>query len=179
MTLSPYIRELRARVGHSRLVLPSVSVHVFDDRDRLLLVQLRDDGVWSTPGGFIEPDERPADAARREAWEETGLVVRVEHVAGVYGGPECVVRYPNGDEAQYVIIAFRCAIEGGQLRADQEETVAVRFWSAAEASTLTLAPWLRSVLPSIYAAKDGAAFQASTWEPPASSGSGVGHQQRS
>ena len=50
-----------------RLLLPSVSVHVFDVAGRLLLVRQRDSGVWSTPGGLIEPDERPADAAAREA----------------------------------------------------------------------------------------------------------------
>jgi ADP-ribose pyrophosphatase YjhB (NUDIX family) len=173
MTLSPYIRELRARVGHSRLILPSVSVHVFDDLGRLLLVQQRDDGVWSTPGGFIEPDERPADAARREAWEEIGVVVRVERVVGVYGGPECVVRYPNGDEAQYVIIAFACAFESGELRPDRDETVALGFYSAAEASTLALAPWLRAVLPLVYASSGQTAFQPPTWLPP------MGHETSS
>jgi ADP-ribose pyrophosphatase YjhB (NUDIX family) len=168
MTLSPYIRDLRARVGHSRLILPSVSVHVFDDLGRLLLVQQREDGVWSTPGGFIEPDERPADAARREAWEEIGVVVRVERVVGVYGGPECVVRYPSGDEAQYVIIAFGCAIESGELRPDRDETVALGFHSAAEASSLTLAPWLRAALPLVYASTGQPVFLPPTWLPPLS-----------
>ena len=165
MALSSYIRAVRARLGSARLILPSVSVHVFDDLGRLLLVQQRDDGSWSTPGGFIEPDERPADAARREAWEETGLMVRVERLAGGYGGPECVVRYPNGDETQYVIVAFACAIDAGELRPDREETVDARFWSAAEATTLPLAPWLRSVLPLVYAADVASEFQPATWRP--------------
>ena len=38
MTLSPYVRPLRRQVGTTRLLLPSVSGHVFDDRRRLLLV---------------------------------------------------------------------------------------------------------------------------------------------
>ena len=166
MALSPYIRELRARVGPMRLLLPSVSVHVFDRTGRLLLVQLRDDGVWSTPGGFIEPDEHPADAARREAWEETGLLVGVNRLAGVYGGPECVVRYPNGDEAQYIIIAFECVIESGELRADGDETIALQFWSAQEAASLNLSAWLRSALPLVYANADAAGFRSTTWKPP-------------
>ena len=166
MTLSPYIRELRSHVGSARLVLPSVSVHIFDDGGRLLLVQQRDDDIWSTPGGFIEPDERPADAARREAWEETGLVVRVDGVAGVYGGPECVVRYPNGDEAQYVIIAFACTVKSGEPKPDHDETVAMRFCSEADASALALAPWLRAVLPLVYARQGSANFQRPSWQPP-------------
>lgn len=170
MAISPYIRDLRAQVGSARLVLPSVSVHLFDEQGRLLLVQQRDDGVWSTPGGFIEPDERPADAARREMWEETGLLVRVERLVGVYGGPECVVRYPNGDEAQYVIIAFACTMPTGASRPDGVETVAMRFCSTAEASSLALAPWLRALLPMIYAFD--ASFHPATWKPNATDGIG-------
>jgi 8-oxo-dGTP pyrophosphatase MutT (NUDIX family) len=165
MPISPYIRELRDRIGTTRLLLPSVSVHVFDDVGRLLLVRQRDDDSWSTPGGLIEPDERPADAARREAWEETGLLVRPERVLGVYGGPDCVVRYPNGDEAQYVIVAFGCVVVGGQLRVDGEETTAVRYWSEAEVSSLTLAPWLRALLPVVYGRSGAATFEPATWEP--------------
>jgi len=87
----------------------------------------------------IEPDERSADAAVREAWEETGLLVRPDRLLGVYGGPECVVRYPNGDETQYVIAALGCTVVGGAPRPDLDETAAVRYWSEAEATRLRLA----------------------------------------
>jgi ADP-ribose pyrophosphatase YjhB (NUDIX family) len=166
MPISPYIRQLRAHVGTTRLLLPSVSVHIFDTAGRLLLVRQRDDNVWSTPGGVIEPDERPADAAVREAWEETGLVVRPERLLGVYGGPECVVRYPNGDEVQYVIIAFGCTATGGVLRPDLEETVAVEYWSETEAVKLSLAPWLRTFLPLVYAGPTAVGFAGAEWVPP-------------
>ncbi len=82
-------------MGTARLLLPSVSVHIFDADGQLLLVRQKDNNTWSTPGGLIEPDERPADAARREAWEETGLLVHTNQLLGVYGGPECVVRAPS------------------------------------------------------------------------------------
>jgi 8-oxo-dGTP pyrophosphatase MutT (NUDIX family) len=38
-------------------------------------------GTWVAPGGHIDPGETPWDAARREAGEETGLVV--DHPDGV------------------------------------------------------------------------------------------------
>ncbi len=166
MPISPYVRQLREHVGHARLLLPSVSVHVFDDTGRLLLVRQRDDGVWSTPGGVIEPDERPADAAVREAWEETGLLVRPERLLGVYGGPECVVHYPNGDETQYVIIAIECSIVDGAPRTDHDETTAVQFWSEADAGALPLTPWLRAQMHMVFAGANGGAFHPPTWHPP-------------
>jgi 8-oxo-dGTP pyrophosphatase MutT (NUDIX family) len=149
-----------------RLLLPSISVHVFDEDGRLLLVQQRDGGVWSTPGGLIEPDEHPADAAVREAWEETGLLVHPERVLGAYGGPECVVRYPNGDETQYVITALGCSVIGGTARPDGEETDAVRYWSATEAAALPLAPWLRAHLSLVFEGRTGVPFRRSEWLPP-------------
>jgi 8-oxo-dGTP pyrophosphatase MutT (NUDIX family) len=56
----------------------SARVLVVDGRDRLLLVRARfPDGShgWFTPGGGVEPGETLAEAAAREAFEETGLRV--------------------------------------------------------------------------------------------------------
>lgn len=151
MPMSPYLRTLREHVGSMRLLLPSVSAHVFDADGRMLLVRQRELDIWSTPGGMIEPDEHPADAVVREVAEETGLRVAPVRVAGVFGGPDFVVRYANGDEAQYVIIAFECAVAAGELRADGDETVEARFFSLAETADLPMPPWLRPILPGAFA----------------------------
>jgi 8-oxo-dGTP pyrophosphatase MutT (NUDIX family) len=166
MPISPYIRELREHVGSQRLLLPSVSAHVFDEAGRLLLVRQSDSGEWSTPGGLIEPDESPADAVVRETWEETGLLVRPLRVVGAYGGPQCIVRYPNGDEAQYVIVAIRCDIVRGTPKPDDEETSAVEFFSHSDAQQQSLTPWLRATLPLVFAGSAGVGFESPTWHPP-------------
>ena len=169
MPISPYLRSIRERVGPMRLVLPSVSATVRDEAGGILLVRQRDDGVWSTPGGSIEPGERPADAVVREVWEETGLLVSPRRLLAVWGGPDFVVRYPNGDEAEYVIVAFECAVTGGTLRADSDETFDARFWQAEEAAALPLAAWLRPVLPCLYAPGEWPAFDVPQWRSPATS----------
>lgn len=165
MPISPYVRSLREQVGSARLLLPSVTALVYDDDGRLLLVRQRDGGVWSTPGGAMEPDETPADAAAREAWEETGLIVEPRRVFGVYGGPEFIVRYSNGDESQYVMIAFECEVRGGALQADDDETTEVRFWSADEAAALPLTPWLQTMLPTFFTRPAATDFAPRRWQP--------------
>lgn len=40
-------------------------------------------GRWDIPGGFLEPWEHPADGARREVAEETGLQVRLTRLLSV------------------------------------------------------------------------------------------------
>lgn len=144
--MSPYVRALRERVGSMRILLPSVTALIRDERGRLLLVRQRDGGVWSTPGGAIEPDESPADAVVREAWEETGLRVVPVRLVDAHGGPECVVRYENGDETQYVMVIYECEVRGGALRADGLETTDLRFVDEPTARDLPLATWLVPVL---------------------------------
>jgi 8-oxo-dGTP diphosphatase len=54
---------------------------------RLLLVRRAHQpwrGSWDVPGGFCGPREHPAEAAAREVREETGLVVRVGDVLGMW-----------------------------------------------------------------------------------------------
>lgn len=48
-------------------------------RSRVLLILHRKLSRWLQPGGHLEPGEFPADAARREVEEETGLSLRPVH----------------------------------------------------------------------------------------------------
>ncbi|MFG1995657.1 NUDIX hydrolase [Actinoplanes sp. NPDC048988] len=61
---------------------PAARVVCVDAGGRILLMRWRDpyDGsyLWEPPGGGIEPGETPAETARRELLEETGLTVEVD-----------------------------------------------------------------------------------------------------
>ena len=53
----------------------SVGAVVLNERGQLLLCHhtYRREFPWGMPGGDINPGEDPADAVRRELWEETGF----------------------------------------------------------------------------------------------------------
>ena len=135
---SPYIKRIREAVGSDLILVPAVSTLVFDDDDRVLLVFEDDQDAWSTPGGSVEVDERPEDAARREVLEETGLVVRLDGIVTVLGGPEFHTHYKNGDEVAYVATVYRAAVIGGETRADGDEVTAAEWFARDALSALPL-----------------------------------------
>jgi 8-oxo-dGTP pyrophosphatase MutT (NUDIX family) len=57
------------------------SAVVLDETGRVLLHRHKRLGIWLQPGGHLEPGESPADAARRETSEETGIAAA--HPGGV------------------------------------------------------------------------------------------------
>lgn len=167
MPISDYLRGVRAKLGNDLILVPSATGLVFDEAGRVLLALHATGNVWAAPGGAIDPDERPVDAAVREVWEETGLVVEPVALAGVFGGPECRVRYDNGDETAYVITIYECRAIGGRLRADGEETLEVRWVAPHEIAALTLSRWARVVLPDLVANRGRPQVPPVSWRPPA------------
>lgn len=61
-----------------------VRVGVFDEQGRVLLVKERSDGLWSLPGGWIDVDFTPAEAALKEVKEETGYEIEISHFCGIF-----------------------------------------------------------------------------------------------
>ena len=162
MPMSEYVRRLRAAVGPMLLEAASVSVVIRDQDGRVLLARHSEGDVWVTPGGAIEPLETPADAAVRETWEETGLEVELVQLIGVFGGPEFVVTYGNGDRTSYLMVVFEARAELGGERPDGDEILELRWFSDDELRALPLTDWMREVLA---AADGGAPFRPAAWHP--------------
>lgn len=148
--LSPYLAGLRKKVGSDLLLLPSVTVLVTDEARRVLLVRHSDKNVWVAPGGMVELDETPQQAAIREMREETGCAVELLRIAGVFGGPQFRVHYRNGDQVAYVMTVFEARIVGGTLQPDGVETLETGFFSFEETRQLACGKWLPTVLADFY-----------------------------
>ena len=72
-------------------VIPCVGAVIKDGQGRLLLIKRGHEpgaGLWSLPGGRIEPGETDAEALVREIREETGLMIEAGQLIGT-------VRRPN------------------------------------------------------------------------------------
>jgi 8-oxo-dGTP diphosphatase len=149
MAIAPYIKRIRALVGHELLVLPSAGVLPRDDDGRILLVRLLDTDQWAVIGGAIEPDESPEQAALREAEEEAGVHLSLGRILGVIGGPEFRITYPNGDQTSYVSTVFDATVTGGTPRPDGDETSAVRWWPADQLPYGEMSRFTRALLRAV------------------------------
>ena len=82
--------------------LATVDVIVESDEGIVLVRRGKPPLGWALPGGFVDRGESVAQAARREAKEETGLDVELTELLGVYSDPR---RDPRGFTISTVFIA--------------------------------------------------------------------------
>lgn len=116
----------------AQAIRASVSAVVLHE-GRLLLQQRADSGEWGLPGGSVEIGETVSAAVAREVLEETGFVIEVGRLVGVYSDPRFqVVRYPDGRVWHYVNLCFAGELRGGAARPAPGETLAVG-WFAPDA----------------------------------------------
>lgn len=127
MANKDYIRYIREKVGHDLIILNFAGGIIYNERNEILLQKRGDRNEWGLPGGAMELGESIEETAKREILEETGLIVKVEHLIGVYS--KYIGEYPNGDKAQSIIHCFQCKPIGGELKADGFETLDLRFFT--------------------------------------------------
>ncbi|MQY03610.1 NUDIX hydrolase [Actinomadura macrotermitis] len=116
---------------------------VRDGEGRLLMVRRGRPpgaGLWSIPGGRVEPGEDDAAAVVRELFEETGLRVAAGPLVGS-------VERPGPDGAVYEIHDYAATVTGGTLRAGDDAADA-RWVGGAELAALPVTPGLLEALRS-------------------------------
>jgi ADP-ribose pyrophosphatase len=116
------------------------------DGERHLLIRRAsepDAGLWSIPGGLVEVGERMAEAAAREALEETGLKVEITEVLGVV---DKIVRDDEGRvKYHFVIVDYVATPTGGSLK-PSSDALDARWVKADELPGYELSPTLVELL---------------------------------
>ena len=122
-----YIKYIRSKVGHEKIILVFSGGCLFDKDGKVLLQRRGDCNKWGFPGGAIELGETPEEAAVREFREEPGLDIRVSDLIGIY--TDCNQELLNGDKYQSVLIVYRVEMIGGQLKCDNNETLELEYYN--------------------------------------------------
>jgi 8-oxo-dGTP diphosphatase len=125
----------------SASVIPCVGAIVTDGQGRLLMIKRGHDpgaGLWSIPGGRIEPGETDAEALVREMIEETGLTVEVGRLIGR-------VQRPGLNGAVIDIRDYAVTVTGGTLRAGDDAADA-RWVAPGELESLDITEGLIDAL---------------------------------
>lgn len=128
--IASYLHWLRGHVGHAKIIIPGTAGLIRDEHGRMLLQKRRDNNLWGFPGGIMELGESAPEAVRREVREEVGLDVTPQRLIGLYTSPKFDRVYPNGDETQLFISFFACQVNGGELKAQEEEVLDIGWFDA-------------------------------------------------
>ena len=122
-----YIKWIRGKVGHEKIIIVYAGGCIFNKNGEVLLQKRADCNKWGFPGGAIELGETPEMAAIREVKEETGLDVEVNKLIGIYTDSDVVC--VNGDKVHSICIGYEMSIVGGELVCDKDETLELEFFS--------------------------------------------------
>lgn len=143
--MSGYIMDMRKVVGHRTIMQIAASVIVEDECGRILLQKRTNNHCWAYAGGAVEIDEVVESAARRELFEETGLVAEKLELFGIYSGKDMHYIYPNGDEVSNVDIVYICRQYTGELRCQEEEVSELRFFEASDVPDNISPPIIKAI----------------------------------
>jgi 8-oxo-dGTP diphosphatase len=97
-------------------------------------------GFYAIPGGFVECGETAEAACVREAWEETGLRVKIIRLLGVYSDPKRDPRFHTAS------VVYLCSPAGGRLKESTDETEGVKAFAKSGIRKMTLAFDHRKIL---------------------------------
>ena len=131
----------------------AVAAVVTDAAGRVLLCQQRQGHqLWSLPGGRIRPGESPVHAAIRDILSETGMMVEIVDLVGIYQltGDAC------GDGVPDVLLhVFRCRATVPEATVNEPGRICRLAWHDAGALPTPMTPTARAAVADAVAGHSG------------------------
>jgi len=127
MPIPDYIKYIREKVGHDRVILVGSGVFLYKD-NKLLLQRRKDNSRWAIHGGAVNIGENVEDAAKRELKEETGLIANKLELFGVFSGENMMYTYANGDEVYIIAVTYLCNDFSGELHPEADEVLELKWF---------------------------------------------------
>ena len=130
-------------------VIKTAGIVVWNKKQEVLLVCHNESadhhtGVYGIPAGKIEAQEQPIEAAVRECFEETGLIIPVHTITSIPKVYTATIEKKDGTKKQYELVVFVSSFYTGELRQTAEtrpEWVAID-----QLSTKTLLPNVADII---------------------------------
>lgn len=123
-------------------IVVAVTAFVLDESGRLLMIRRTDNDLYAIPGGAQEIGEAIVQTVVREVREETGILVEVTGLIGVYSDPEHVIAFADGEVRQEFSLCFRARPVQGELRTSSESKE-VLWVERAELDDLNIHPSIK------------------------------------
>lgn len=118
MARKDFFNDPNAPVPNS--VVPSVVAFVRNQQGQILMIHRTDNDLWALPGGGHDAGESISQTVVREVLEETGIIVEVTGLIGIYTNPNHVMAYDDGEVRQQFSICFAAKPVGGNLATSSE-----------------------------------------------------------
>ena len=122
-----YIKKIRKIIGHKPMLIPHAVVILLNAENKILFEVRADDGYLDFPGGSVDLGEEVIDTAKRELYEETGLIADELALFDVYSGPLTKYTYFNKDVIYGVDTFYVCKKYHGELKPQKEEVKELLF----------------------------------------------------
>ena len=147
--MKDFIKKVRKVIGHEPMLLPHAVVILFNEQNEILIEVRADDGYLDFPGGTVDMNEEVIMTAKRELFEETGLIADELEPFNIYSGEITRYQYTSGDITYGVDVVYICKKYHGELKPQQEEVKELRFMKLSDIKG-KLSPRNKQIVKDLY-----------------------------
>ena len=147
--MEDFIKKVRKVIGHEPMLLPHAVVILFNEQNEILIEVRADDGYLDFPGGTVDINEEVIMTAKRELFEETGLIADELEPFNIYSGEITRYQYTSGDITYGVDVVYICKKYHGELKPKQEEVKELRFMKLSDIKG-KLSPRNKQIVKDLY-----------------------------